>query len=106
MFMTTTLAHYQLPIFGNSSTALQTTIGADQRALWLRPVTPGAAMTERPPATTVQAAERVTPPMAYKQWLKLLSAYEDQAKAEPVAQADALPTTDKPDTPLPEAVRF
>jgi hypothetical protein len=81
MFMTTTLAHYQLPIFGIGSSALETRIGADQRTVWMRPITAGASQTELLPASTVQSAERVTPPIAYAQWLKMLWAYEDGAKA-------------------------
>ncbi|WP_394225212.1 hypothetical protein [Paracoccus marcusii] len=81
MFMTTTLAHYQLPIFGIGSSALETRIGADQRTVWMRPITAGASQTELLPASTVQSAEHVTPPMAYAQWLKMLWAYEDGAKA-------------------------
>ncbi len=81
MFMTTTLAHYQLPIFGIGSSALETRIGADQRTVWMRPITAGASQTELLPTSTVQSAERVTPPMAYSQWLKLLSDYETGAKA-------------------------
>ena len=80
MFMTTTLAHYQVPIFGIGSSALETRIGADQRAVWMRPISSGAAQTEMLPAMTVRSAERVTPPLAYFQWLKMLSDYETQAR--------------------------
>lgn len=79
MFMTTTLAHYQLPVFGTASTALQTQIGADQRSLLLRPVTSGAARTELPAAITVQASEKLTTPMEFRQWMKVLFDYEASA---------------------------
>lgn len=79
MFMTTTLAHYQLPVFGVASTALNTEIGADQRSLLMRPVTPGAVQTELPPSVTIQSVEKVTPPMEFKQWLKALTDYTASA---------------------------
>ncbi|MFN3274312.1 MAG: hypothetical protein ACK41U_06535 [Paracoccus sp. (in: a-proteobacteria)] len=79
MFMTTTLAHYQLPVFGTGSTALQTEIGADQRSLLLRPITSGAERTELPPGFTVQASEKLTTPMEFKQWMKVLFDYEASA---------------------------
>ncbi|MFN3526380.1 MAG: hypothetical protein ACK4YU_09845 [Paracoccus sp. (in: a-proteobacteria)] len=88
MFMTTTLAHYQLPVFGTGSTALQTEIGADQRSLLLRPVTQGAERTELPTANTVQASEKLTTPMEFKQWMKVLLNYEATANARTSAEAE------------------
>lgn len=124
MFMTTTLAHYQVPIFGIGSSALETRIGADQRAVWMRPISSGAAQTEMLPAMTVRSAERVTPPLAYFQWLKMLSDYETQARrtqsrdgrpdlaegaAAPPPQTDApaqdAPTDEAQASPQPEEPR-
>ena len=92
MFMTTTLAHYQVPIFGIGSSALETRIGADQRAIWMRPISSGATQTEMLPALTVQSPERVPPPLAYFQWLKMLSDYESQARGLPPAAGPEGPT--------------
>lgn len=80
MSLTTNLAHYQRPLAGTSAAALQARHDADHRALSMGPALPGSTQTELPAATTVQTSKRVTPPMAYKQWLKMLTGYEDSAR--------------------------
>lgn len=91
MFMTTTLAHYQLPVSGMAATALQTEIGADHRSLLMRPVTSGAERTELPPAFTVQATEKLTTPMEFRQWMKVLFDYEASANGRTAALPEAAP---------------
>ena len=80
MFMTTTLGHYQLPLFGISSSALQTEIGADQRSLFLRPITSAGSMTELAGAEVVAGVEKVTPPMEFRKWMEALYRYENGAQ--------------------------
>lgn len=80
MFMTTTLAHYQLPLFGAASSALQTEIGADQRSLFLRPITSVGSMTELAGAEVVPGVEKTTPPMEFRKWMESLKRYEDGAQ--------------------------
>ena len=75
MTLTTGLAHYQLLL------AASPTDGAG-RLQAMRPVSPDAMRTELPAATTVRASERTVPPMAYKQWLKMLTGYEDSARPD------------------------
>ncbi|MGP9805786.1 hypothetical protein [Paracoccus sp. NSM] len=80
MFMTTTLAHYQFPLFGAASSALQTEIGADQRSLFLRPITSVGSMTELAGAEVVPGVEKTTPPMEFRKWMESLQRYEDGAR--------------------------
>ncbi|MFC0199455.1 hypothetical protein [Paracoccus rhizosphaerae] len=79
MRLTTSLAHYQLP---------RTDV------LPVRPAVPGGqSLTETAPQMAADTPERVLPPMAYKQWLKLLTGYEAGAQLAPNAPSagDAVP---------------
>ena len=68
MPLTTSLAHYQLP---------RTDV------LPIRPALPGGRpQGETAPQTAADTSERVLPPMAYKQWLKLLTGYEAGARPD------------------------
>ncbi|WP_265499997.1 hypothetical protein [Paracoccus beibuensis] len=79
MFLTTTLGHYQLPRSDAAPTPARVLPDDQQRGA------AGSSPAELPPTEITRAAERVIPPMAYKQWLKLLTGYE--AGARPDAQS-------------------
>lgn len=95
MFMTTTLAHYQLPLFGVTSSALQTEIGADQRSLFLRPITAVGSMTELAGAKVVSGVEKPIPPMEFRTWVDSLQRYEKgaQKSGDGSKPAEAVPAS-------------
>lgn len=83
MFMTTSLGQYQLTLFGTTSTAPATGIGADDRSVFLRPITAaGEAASETSPNTVeVQPAtvEAQTEEPGYGDWLTRLAEYRGAA---------------------------
>ncbi|MBW7057437.1 hypothetical protein KY389_12165 [Paracoccus bogoriensis] len=78
--MTTTLAHYQLPLFGIASPALQTEIGADQRSLFLRPITAIGSLAEPAGAKVISDPQESIPAAEFRTWLKSLQRYENSAR--------------------------
>lgn len=99
MFMSTTLAHYQLPLFGVVSSALLTEIGADQRSVFMRPITTDGFKTELPQAMVVPGVEKASVPLEFTQWLKSIQEY--QAKAELGKRAEAQAANPEPTNPKP-----
>lgn len=77
MFMNTSLAHYQLPLFGLTTPTLATEIGADQRSVFLRPITAAGAQptTSWPATVAVQDTDLV--PKEYRNWLAQVTNYKD-----------------------------
>lgn len=77
MFMNTSLAHYQLPLFGLNSMALSTEIGASQRSIFLQPITAaGETPTESWPITVeVQQSDKVS--QEYRNWLARVTDYQE-----------------------------
>lgn len=77
MYMSTSLAHYQLPLFGVNVPALATEIGADQRSILLQPISAaGVTATESWPSTIdVKSTDLV--PLEYRNWLAQLTDYQE-----------------------------
>lgn len=99
MFMTTTLAHYQLPLFGIASPALQTEIGADQRSLFLRPITAIGSLAEPAGAKVISGPQESIPAAEFRTWLESLQRYENSARksddgSRPVKAVPASPGED------------
>lgn len=89
MYMSTSLAHYQLPLFGLGASSSATEIGTDQRSVFLRPITAVGEATELPPSQIVEAADKKTAPMAFEQWLNTVMIYRNAAMRSETAQQQA-----------------
>lgn len=100
MFMNTSLAHYQLPLFGLNSPALSTEIGANQRSVFLQPITAaGDTATESWPAT-IEVKPKDSVPQEYRNWLARITTYRE---ATGVTGAPAAPAEDDAGTPPVQA---
>lgn len=110
MFMNTSLAQYQLPLFGVGTPSLATEIGADHRSIFVQPITAaGVVASESWPATVeVQNSDLVS--REYRSWLARVTDYQsatgessagEQASASDAAAASedqAASGTTSPDT--------
>ncbi len=86
MFMHTSLAQHQLALFGVKIPALATEIGADQRSIFLRPISaPGETQTGLPPNSVI--LDRVAGTGTdYGAWSARTKAYHDAAEAGSTSQ--------------------
>lgn len=76
MFLNTSLAHYQLPLFGLNSMSLATEIGADQRSIFLRPITAAGEQPSESWPVTVEVKKTDTVPQEYRNWLARITNYQ------------------------------
>lgn len=76
MFMNTSLAHYQLPLFGLNSMSLATEIGADQRSIFLRPITSAGEKASETWPITVEVKQSNMVPEEYRNWLARVTNYQ------------------------------
>lgn len=75
--MNISLAHYQLPLFGLSTTSLATEIGADQRSIFLRPITAAGELPSESWPATVEVQETNLVPKEYRRWLAQITNYQE-----------------------------
>jgi hypothetical protein len=89
MITNSSLGHFQLPLFGLQANASATDIGADQRSVFLRPITAGGETTELPAAEVVQPGEKKTAPMAFDKWMDTVLIYRNAALRNEARKAEA-----------------
>lgn len=89
MISNSSLGHFQLPLFGLQANASATDIGADQRSVFLRPITAVGETTELPAAEVVQPGEKKTAPMAFDKWMDTVLIYRNAALRNEARQAEA-----------------
>jgi len=89
MITNSSLGHFQLPLFGLQANASATDIGADQRSVFLRPITAVGETTELPAAEVVQPGEKKTAPMAFDKWMDTVLIYRNAALRSEARQAEA-----------------
>lgn len=119
MFMTTTLAHYQLPVLQTAPVGPTGEAAANSRSALDRPVAVMTPKTEMLATQVVNKPEKTTLPFEFRQWLQRLQGYEKvaeqatvlksaseavaEARTEAGEQAKALPAAE--DTPEAEPAR-
>lgn len=90
MFMNTSLAQYQLPLFGLNSPAVGTEIGADQRSVFLRPITAAGEPASSNWPATIQSKPADAAMQEYRNWLARVTDYEE-ATGQPGSSPETAP---------------
>lgn len=87
MFMTTTLAHYQLPVTQVAPVAPTGEAAGSGRSVLDRPVAVMTPKTELPATQIVSKPEKTTLPFEFRQWLERLQGYEKGAEQANAAKS-------------------
>lgn len=85
MLVNTSLAHYQLPLFGLQGPSSIVDIGSDQRSVFLQPITTAGQLRPDSWPATVEIDKVELPPQEYRSWLSKLSAFQEAASRSSAA---------------------